>query len=76
MLPSKPEDKKLIDEMIENLIETPYDKYLKRYFSIKITQSKTTTIHLVFKKKKKIEDFLNIKRKIDRKCSCFVSVSL
>ena len=66
MLPSKPEDKKLIDEMIENLIETPYEKYLKRYLSIKITQCKTITIHLVF----------NIKRIIDRKCSCFVSFSL
>ena len=36
--------------MVENLNDTPHEKYLGKYFRNKITQSKTKTLHLIFKK--------------------------
>ena len=48
---TKKQNKKLIDEMVENLNDAPHKKYLQKYFSIKITQSKTKMLHLIFKKK-------------------------
>ena len=37
--------------MVENLNDAPHEKYLLKYFKIKITQSKSKTLHLIFKKK-------------------------
>ena len=37
--------------MIKNLNDAPHEKYLQKYFRIKITQSKTKTLRLIFKKK-------------------------
>ena len=43
--------KRSIDEMVENQNDAPHQKHLRKYFKIKITQSKTKTLHLIFKKK-------------------------
>ena len=43
--------KRSIDEMVENRNDAPHQKHPRKYFKIKIKQSKTKTLHLIFKKK-------------------------
>ena len=43
--------KRSIDEMVENRNDAPHQKHPRKYFKIKIKQSKTKTLHLILKKK-------------------------
>ena len=56
------QNEKLIDEMFECLKDAPPEKYLQKYFRIKIIQFKTKMLHSIFEKKfGSLEvDFINV----------------